>query len=117
MNLANPAKVHGPFRLDEACHRDTVGLHPWILHPVDKRKGGWACRGGALCLAQYRDVRRGSRESIMLHIDCFQMSIMRPNARSRVSVRDKGVIESISPRERLLEDEGPWRVSNVVNGN
>ena len=30
------------------------------------------------------------------------------------SVRDEGVIESISSRERLLEDEGPWRVSNVV---
>ena len=31
------------FKLDEACHHDTVGLHLRILHLVDKRKGGWAC--------------------------------------------------------------------------
>ena len=49
------------FKLDEECHRDTVGLHPQILHPVDKRKVGGCVGGGALHLARYRDVRRCSR--------------------------------------------------------
>ena len=39
------------FKLDKACHRDTVGLHLRILHLVDKCKGGWACWGWGIAFS------------------------------------------------------------------